>query len=204
MQQQKDRSWIAKTLAVITGIASGILFVTACGTTTSGVSRANGSPSATAYTPKAADLSAITDTYNRTLGLTDPCRAVVKPGSYRFAQDSSGVRWALASFIPVSSCVEYRGGVSPPVTLPQWRINPFTADQAQGVAVSLPETFKKPVGQDWIAVAPSGNPFPCPPPHGQAPGAGNGAFPKVVLDAWGLSYAANCASVLFPSNLTQH
>ncbi len=130
-------------------------------------------------------------------GLQATCPATPVAGTTRVATiDATGVSWAIArlTYTP-GNCKIYTvplaGQTAKQVSGPD-KLEPF----------ANPETsvFERANGGPWYMTSQGGKPFPCPAPGGVAPGEGNGAIPKNVLDAWHMPYASNCADVVYPTN----
>lgn len=167
--------------------------VAACSGTTS--LRAWLSGGATVLTPSASDLTSLSNAFHAAYDFPSTCPIVITPGSYKFASDDNGTRWAFARFSPAPSCSLISGGK--PVT-DFAHVPPFNNDPTGQTAITVRYTFERPDDGSWQVNTGSGRPFPCPAPNGTPPGTGNGSFPKPVLQAWGLSYARGCANVFFP------
>lgn len=143
----------------------------------------------------AADVASITAAFNAWEALPSTCQGVMEPGTGRLAIiTATGVSWAIATFEPMSGCVENLKPAGPgqaPRTVPIAQIAPWGGTPPIGV-------FEADASGGWSMNDEGGMPFPCPALGGAAPGPGNGSLPPAVLQAWGMSYAANCAEVYFP------
>jgi hypothetical protein len=115
--------------------------------------------------------------------LPSTCDGQMISGSSKEATiTASQVSWAIASFRPVSNCTAFLNPASS---------GPF-GEHSPPVGV-----FERMKGGAWVMNSEGGTPFPCPAADGQAPAVGNGSLPPSVVAAWKMTYAPNCASVIY-------
>lgn len=140
-------------------------------------------------------ISAITAAFNAWEQLPETCLGQVVPGTAEEAEIVSQHQgWAIAHFRHSNPCTDslapmYYGGPPRPLTINQ--IGPWGEPVVIGV-------FERTDRGAWQMNQEGGTPFPCPAPGGATPGLDNGSVPPSVLSAWGLKYAADCASVHYP------
>jgi hypothetical protein len=141
------------------------------------------------------DAQALVEAFESWEDLPSTCPAEIVPNSAKVAVISrTGDSWAIAAFEPAPSCVfpHVIGPGLPTSTFDPQDHGPFVP------GITTIGVFEGSGGNAWVMNEEGGAPFPCPAPGGAAPGPGNGAIPGSVLTAWGLAYAANCITVLYP------
>jgi hypothetical protein len=146
--------------------------------------------------PTTADLTSLSAAFNSWEDMQPTCGGQAIRGTVKVATiESTGDSWAIASFEPASSCVDYvaPGAGASSQTIPPDQVPPF--EEVPGPPIGV---FEKMSGGNWIMNEEGGTVFPCPAPNGAPPGPGNGSLPAQVLAAWGLSYATNCSNVNYP------
>jgi hypothetical protein len=155
----------------------------------------SGSSGVSVFTPSDSDLTAITDAFNSYEQLPTTCLGGAVTSGSHFGSDGAN-SWAVVVFERPSNCVvttDPAPGASTPYTLALSNIAPWSAQTSTVMAV-----FEAQSGSSWQMNSLQSSPFPCPVPNGGEPGKGNAAIPEAVLQAWGLSYAPNCAQVFTP------
>lgn len=173
----------AKTGAVILAVQIATV-AAACG----------GLRSSTTSADQTEDVQSITSAFNTWEFLPSTCQGVIVPGTLKTARLSSGVSWAIATFMPATGCsYSQQAPGYPRQTFAVQQIGPWGAPSPPiGV-------FERQPGQRWSMNQEGGTPFPCPDLGGHGPGPENGAIPPEVLAKWHLKYAPDCSNVAYPA-----
>jgi hypothetical protein len=184
------RAW---SVAVIRLAVAGVCvcaLVAACGASSS-----PGTSNVTVLSPSHADVVQFESAFNQWELLSLNCFGQIVNGTVHIGRvRAGGVSWAVVTFRPPEGCVLYGAPAKPggpPETIPPRRM------RAWAPSGSREAVFERQPGQTWVMNSEASTPFPCPPPAGRPLGPGIGAVPTEVVEAWEMSYAKNCAFVLY-------
>jgi len=135
------------------------------------------------FTPTAADLTAIGDTYAQFTGFVE-CSVEPVPGQMKAALiTATGVKWAFGTVEPTAGCTSLYGTLQSP-----YRAFPF------GDVTDRGAVFTEQPGGSWRVNWFESNPFPCPADLNrryQTPGRGTPFVPLAVLNAVGVPWSSS-------------